>query len=508
MQVSTSIPLTDDFASTLGLSDAPFMFNRGPFASLRVETEDGMFVSEFASTNVYFPPQVGYTDPNRTLPEVSFFPLFSEFAAKGNSPPRYWVIPLVNFLTNFTLNLPGIDNHPLRMFEPSDLTDEYRAAQARGGVPRVVPGNALIPFEYAGNMGFVEPVPGYGRIWTELQSNRAIHRITSVMVGSLSGEPPGQFTYRDWLPMKFLSLLGLASGTPVGGAWIELRDSHGVLCGRLHVSANIQPFFFHQPLISESIHLAGISDLLSLAAKSRWFVESDLEAWIRRLTRAGKYRIHGGRATRPPAIEFGRLIPKSQCQSVLRTVGIAYEERKGQVTKSIKHLARGIRKQADIAETNGDIEDAKNLREIATNVVNAKTLRPRPTFADRLQSLIEDAGFNDIEALSNFFNENPGPNGATTFPAVVKEYRDALIHQGIIDYRSGFSDPTLTNAVCQHIYDLIARLILRELGYDWYYAPQTMTITGSEKLDWVTPDTESWLLGYQPPLAPHSTEAT
>lgn len=483
--------------SGLGEPAADLQISRhGPATDLTVDTDTGQFVADFATTSIFQPPPLGFSASEELLTTIHFYPLDAEFRGSNSTPVEYWVIPLTNFLADFTLNDPRLDHHPLRIFEPSDLTVQARTDQDRLRFPVRVPGNAIIPFSYGGGLGFVEPLPDYDSRHSDLLTSRVPSRVTSVMVGRMNGEAPGKFSYHDWLPTKLLSILGLASGTPVGGPWVELRDGDGNLCRRIHVRLNVHPYFFHRALIDETLHVGGISQLLSLAETSDRLRNTDFEAWIRRLTRAGNPAFTVDESL---AHLFLTLEGLTQATKVSHQHGPWHqlgEDTKGFVSRSVSHAVKTIQIRAKQADEDGATEEAAALREIATNLIAAKKYHPRPSFRHRFESILDESAFADRDVLDQYFALNPGPNGSTSYVEVVKEYRDTLIHRGVLDYRSGFADVRLTYSVRNHVYDLLARLFLKDLGYGGTYQPQTATWNDAKPIDWVSTTTDKWWLGF------------
>ena len=89
--------------------------------------------------------------------------LVSQFAISRDKRPKYWVLPLQNYITDFSQGCPNVA-HPLRI---NDLN--YR----------------VIKFDFEGRLGFIEPLPNYLKRVEELQNGSIKNRVTALIIGEI-----------------------------------------------------------------------------------------------------------------------------------------------------------------------------------------------------------------------------------------------------------------------------------------------------------------------------------
>ena len=212
------------------------------------------------------------TDPELT--RINFSLKDSQFDTHDSSKPKYWVIPLLNFVSDFhqciTASNPktrSVDTHPLRIYKPAILPMDIEEKDYRRALIFANRKTQLILFEFLDEVGFIEALPDYKDREAKLINGEADKLITSVMVGEVgdnSIEPDDIFS---WFPFYFVPLLSLATGTEVGIPWIEFRDESGALVRRLDPSFGLPKFAKGHKAIDESVDF-GIGHLLTEAQTS------------------------------------------------------------------------------------------------------------------------------------------------------------------------------------------------------------------------------------------------
>src|SRR5207247_2605865 len=127
------------------------------------------------------------------------FTLFnSAFKAVGGSPPRYWVLPLLNFVSDFHFGHPTLDRHPLRIYPTPSVSPELRGDDALAAQFTAQMRNRLIVFGYNGGPGFIERLADYDERADKLQSGRERALVTAVMVGNLGSDTLRPSDMRVW----------------------------------------------------------------------------------------------------------------------------------------------------------------------------------------------------------------------------------------------------------------------------------------------------------------------
>jgi hypothetical protein len=193
-----------------------------------------------------------------------------QFDSRCHGEPRFWVMPLSNFISDFAQRHEQLDRHPLRIYPtpviPSDLTQEEVSL-----APWVVNSeNRLIIFESGSALAFIEPLPDYEDRKKELLSRQTANLLTAVMIGEIGSHGIEIHDLEGWIPGGDLDLLSVATGTWVGSPWIEFRDGDGKLIRRIHAVFGRATYAPGHPAISEAIN-RGTGHLLSAYRASSVF---------------------------------------------------------------------------------------------------------------------------------------------------------------------------------------------------------------------------------------------
>jgi hypothetical protein len=253
-----------------------------PCKKLKVVTSDGVFLAE---------KHIGYNihstfDRKRGFSlQLEFQILNSVFEVDDSYEAKYWVLPLMNFISDFRDYLPELDFHPLRAF-PSLI--DYDLADVNVAVIRryLNQDNGLITFRFMNKLGFIERLSDYYDRAKKLQEGHEQSIITSLMIGETHLKNDDFRDLQNWFPFQFLDLLGLATGTEIGAPWIEFRDSRGALVRRFHVNLNSPWFSSGHAAIEESIH-HGTGSLLTQSQYSLHMSNAYLTAILKHLVRSG-----------------------------------------------------------------------------------------------------------------------------------------------------------------------------------------------------------------------------
>lgn len=202
-----------------------------PCGRLTVTTEHGIFS---AQENILY--GFGGDIFLKKRGRLSFQLQSSQFDAAAARAPKYWIIPLCNFLSSFMQEHQALDRHPLRICPTLIVLSGLPEHEAMIAEDSANQRHRLIVFEFNTSLGFIEPLADYDEGKGRLLEGRERNTITAVMVGEVGANSIDFVDLEQWLPSDFLLLLGLASGVEVGAPWIEFRDDQGLLVRRIHAT--------------------------------------------------------------------------------------------------------------------------------------------------------------------------------------------------------------------------------------------------------------------------------
>ncbi|WP_156787724.1 hypothetical protein [Rubrobacter xylanophilus] len=256
---------------------------------LEIETSEGLLVTEDVEdyrTHVV----VGGGKDGITL---VFEPAGVAFDVVGAREPRYWAVPLLNFISTFPQNSPATDRHPLRVYPTPVVPDDLPPKERRAALEAANERNGMILFEFEGKPGFVERLPDYEEREKDLREGKKQSAATAVVVGEVGERDPKEL--EGEFPSDIAGLLSLASGSEVFAPSIEFRDEEGLLVRRVHYRLSPAPYLEGHRLIDDTLVSPGRSSttstglLLTEAASSSGndFGEGYLRVAIKHLVRAG-----------------------------------------------------------------------------------------------------------------------------------------------------------------------------------------------------------------------------
>src|SRR5439155_8994187 len=185
-------------------------------SSLSFSTPNGVF----SASSVYL---AGYHFGQTAI--LRFRVREGKFETGNVNSPKYFVIPLFNFVADLRTRIVG--NHPLRIYPtplvPESVPPKYKTiAQIRANAK-----NSVVTFSPDQNFHFIERVADYEERVSSLKAGSQ-RRITAVLVGDIGSRPVSTLAeFRSWFPFEMLSALSFASGIEVGSLWIEIRDENG-----------------------------------------------------------------------------------------------------------------------------------------------------------------------------------------------------------------------------------------------------------------------------------------
>jgi hypothetical protein len=457
-----------------------------PCKKLMVVTQDGVFLAE---TNIGYDIHSTFNRQNEFSVQLEFHILNSVFKADDSNHAKYWILPLMNFISAFRDHLPELDFHILRICHS---LINYDFANPNGDVIRgyLNQDNRLIIFSFMSKLGFIERLSDYHDRENKLLNGHAQSIITSIMIGEITSKNENNdfSDLKNWFPFQFLPLLGLASGTEIGSPWIEFRDSSGALVRRFHVNLNSPWFSRGHAAIEESIH-HGIGSLLTQSQNSLHVGNAYLTATLNHLVRSGMVSLlfedtmaHLFQALDCLCEEFGLNIQRladslNNCQ-------------KNFVKTELTFLATKIRIQSSLA---CDPEQRNALIRIADKVKNAENTDRN--FGLAVVDLIKFFDFSDTIIVDSYYKNKPRKDGKPWY-GVLSHYRGIVMHSSYFDFDRGIHDFQDVAVIRSHLHDILIRIVLKMLCYDGTYQKAIPGPKGRYSLNWVNPAVKAEELGY------------
>lgn len=173
------------------------------------------------------------------------------------------------------------------------------------------------------------------------------------------------------------------------------------------------------------------------------------------------------------------------------------QNEKDQVKAELRSVFDNINAMAARLSSAGKLDKARALTQIAKRVKENAANKDN-SFGASVTELLKKFNFPDADIIDSYYQANPRPDQIPTWGAAVSYYRTRAIHQGFFDVLGTQYD--LTTDVLRyanHLHDILVRIALRLLDYDGTYQPVVEATDMTEPLDWVTPETDAWRLGYR-----------
>jgi hypothetical protein len=436
----------------------------GP-CKLRVDCVDGQFDASHQVLRYH----------NVNLAELSASITFECYLAEFNASEgvaKYFRLPIWNFHGELKPSLrPPKVMHPLRLSED----------------------NPASPFELFGEPGFVESVPGYKELVAGQKEGDRQPRVTALMVGATGGHATTWDEVRSWFPFTFLNLLGLGSGCRIGAPWIELLDGEGRLARRIHVRLGSNLYQAGRAFLNDAFHRGGLGHLLTCAANSSEFQKVYLRVAIDHLLMGIRDSqtledglSHLSRATDTLAGEFGL-----DTQYLLEAADAAAKFRVKDALRSASAEISTIAKEQEVA---GRTDLAASLRRVAERTVSNPANMDRD-FGLTVLALLDRFGLHDGAVADGYYRLYPRQDGRR-WHQVLSSYRGLSQHGGAFRFSEGEDSMVEIFLLTHHLADIVARIILKLLGYDGEYRPAMAKSSLGMTSDWVTPTTPPIELGF------------
>jgi len=455
---------------------------------IEVVTENGRF---YSISEIYYDENFSFHANKDSEIVLRFHILRSIFQPNRANSAMYWVLPLLNFISEFMSDHPNLNHHALRLFSIPDIPEEITDDQKLMAKTIVKEKNRLVVFSFLNRLGFIEPLTDYDARKQELLESKAQCLITSLMIGEIGSNQIDYDNMKKWLPFQFLNLLGLATGTEVGVNWIEFRDEKGMLVQRLHANFNNPRFSKGHKAIDEVIH-RGTGMLLTNYQVSLHRENSCLTAVLKHLIFADSNSLtiedrmtHIFRAFDGLCELFG-LSTQDLTQSL-------DQYQKEVIKDNLDFSALVIR---TLAKSSRRLDQKNSIQKISQRVQNSNN--HDRDFGLALVDLLRAFDLHDAEIIDNYYQKNPRKDGRE-WCNILSHYRGAVIHSSYFDFRSGQYDLFEVVKICAHLHDILLRIVFNLLCYTGTYQRAVIvpnSWAGSYSIDWVKPDTPASELGY------------
>jgi hypothetical protein len=467
-----------------------------PCSRLEIETPEGVLATE---DDNYYGPHVIMGDGKDGI-ILTFERSRVAFDVVGAREPRYWAMPLLNFVSAFPQSSPATDRHPLRVY-PTPVVPEYLPVGEReAALEAANEKNGLILFEFEGKPGFVERLPDYEEREHALKGGRTRSAATGVIVGEVGDREPTDL--ENEFPSDVAGLLGLATGSEVSAPGVEFRDEEGRLVRRVHYRLSPAPYLEGHRLLHDTLVPPGSSSpratglLLTKATSSprNGFREGFLRVAMKHLVRAGS-------DTRTIDEQITYLC---RClDGLCKRFGVDRQNLRDSLSKqevddvadALEAAKRAIQPLADNARAGSRPDAARVLNRIAERARQASNVEKQFGLAVADLLRLPRIGLPDADIVDSYYASNPHADGTRTWTGVISKYRGDVIHQGYFPFSEGDRDVEDVLRVAMHLHDVTSRVIFKILGYDGLYRSRVSSST--QKVNWVSTATPPSALGYR-----------
>jgi hypothetical protein len=427
---------------------------------------------------------------------LKFYVPEARFETNNQNPPKYFAIPLFNCISETGYRVYG--DHPLRIYSTPGVPDDLPKDKKLIATIKANEQNSVIAFFMDGQVCFIERLPDFDDRVASLRSG-AQRRITAVMVGEVGSNPSDTIAnFRSWFRSDILAVLGFGSGVEVGFPWIEIRDSSGELIRRLHGRPWLPTFYEGDVLLSKfDVDISKgsgtgslITQFLGLAEETRFLLGATMNH--ARLGSLGSHlHLHDILDHLIRALECLCREFKFMQQNLLPAMSAPTQTK---VRSILEETARQLRELALDARNRSLSADARILETVTSRAANSAGTEKK--FGLAVIDLLHKFGLPDAEVIDRFIASHPRADGVQDWASVLSSYRGATIHEGYMDFTKKH-DVNDVVRICRHLKDVVARVILKIIGYSGTYEPVTMKSYGPHRVDWVEPTTEPKSLGFE-----------
>ena len=433
-----------------------------------VKTKEGNFLSEGVGNILYY--------NNDSYLIFSF--LKSQFTTSNELQPKYWVLPLLNFVSEFSQGSPRLE-HPLRI---NSLDDR------------------VIKFEFDKQIAFIEPLPDYSDRKEHLYNGIGKNKITSVMVGELGDNSIELENLGKWFPFGFLGVLGVATGSEVSASWIEFRSQDGHLVRRVHPSLRVPCFFRGHVAIDELFNI-GIGSLLtnfqSISDHLDPLKELYFTAAMENLIKGGLYDL-----TSEDKLSYIFRGLDGLCEKYNLKANDLRTELEPEQKDKVERIVNDAIELAETRLSSLEKEVRSEGKEHQGDNINAilrKMKQNQPYFdtsyGRAVVRLLHKFHLNDAEVVESYYESNPRWD-RRKWIQVLPYYRGKTMHSGYFKFHENANYREDVPRISNHLHDILLRIILKMLDYKGTYHSTVKRIKSTDNVDWVLQDTKASELGY------------
>jgi hypothetical protein len=397
-----------------------------------------------------------------------YLPLQAVYSCRESGSPRYWMVPLQNYVAA----IPRMDHGSHVLGFRTESVD----VQSR-----------QIAFTFRGLGGHIELLPDFEDRRVQLEQGRTARITTAVMVGELPSDfRMEQSRILEYVPLDYLFVLSVATGRDVGASWIELRDGGGALVGRLHTSMGAEPY---TKSVFEPVTL-GTGLLLTEAPDSPFWNDPQLRTIMGYMVRSGTAHIEDKFLHLARAAEGFWHLHGFRGEPLLNRLD---SDLRPELQRTLKELAGQIQKRAKRVARDGRVKQFTILEQIASRVANHGGRGS--TLGQVVADLCDRFGFSDPEVLEQHFSEKPR-GSVRSWSALLSLYRNRVAHGSYFDLTANSDEMQFIFRFSVHLYDLLLRVLLKTLNYSGRYNAPVLGGSVSTPIDWITPSTTAANLGF------------
>ena len=431
---------------------------------------------------------IGKINYHHFFHKLEFFIIQSKFEVESSREEYYWVLPLTNFISNFTQSDKLLDQHSLRIYPTPAIPEGLSQEEENLAYLYANSKNSLVLFEYSKKLAFIEALYSYKESKEKLREGKEKALITAIMVGEVEQSAPRQDSSLS-MPDNLLPLLGFASGSPVGSPWMEFYDKQGKLSRRMHQSLNNEPYRKGHVVLHDYVGRSKIGNLLVLAQASQHFAKDYVLISASLAIESGFFSFNITDALANLFRAFDILCKENRLHltNLLKEVD---EDYKIQIKKILKQASSEIRQiSSSITDTNL-ISQKSNIEKIAERVQSQNQVNDAGL---AIEKLLSKFGFHDANILDKYFESHPRIDNRK-WHQLLSYCRGVAMHDIRID--DLYLDDLLT--VKNHLYDLLVRIVFHLIDYQGTYTPIFAKNTSDEiSVSWVDANLPASELGYK-----------
>jgi hypothetical protein len=426
-----------------------------PCSSLVVKCGDGIFSTDKVSYS--HETSLG----NRT---VSMGIWEGRYDRNIAGKPRFFAIPLLNYLTKYYQGKRTSFEHPLRFFHVSDMKgdDDCRRRLLFNMA------DMTVPYHFKKGVAFIDPVPNYDETCQSIQNREKRRKITGVLIGDCSSLPDNTKAIYDYFTPRFRSLLALGTGQLVAAPWIEFRTEDNLLVSRIHHPAGNAHY---EPIRAPVPGCLGRLVYVGMGA----IIEHE-EAW-------NVACLHAARAGREnAALEENIHYSIQGLETLSAAFGLSHcnllDEVSAEHKESVKNILNEAARNIKILKESGC--ERNSVSEVAIGKISDRALTACQTdlsFPVAISKLIEKFQLPDLEMISQVPLSKP-------WDQLLGYVRGQIVHQGYLKIESNenFSEYV---ALSNHLRDILVRILFKMVGFEGNYKPLTLYGPYEEPVDFL-----------------------